>query len=290
MNDTIKKFLFPLSRLLPDKLYLSLAYRYFFGKKIDWDNPKTYNEKLQWIKVYDHNPRYTKLVDKYESKLELEKIIGKEFIVPYYGVWDAYEEIPFEELPQKFVLKCTHDSGSVFIINDKNNINYIELRNKINGAMKKNFYWLCREWPYKNIRPRIIAEYLLEDDQGILDYKVFSFNGKARALFVASDRNNKDTETKFDFYNIDFEPMNIINGHPNSGKVINKPRNFSKMIEIAEVITRGIPQARIDFYEVDSKLYVGEVTMFHWGGFKKFEPDCWDEIFGDWIDLGCLRK
>lgn len=290
MNKIIKNILFPLSKVLPDKIYLTIEYWYFMGEKINWNNPKTYNEKIQWLKINDRNPLYTSLVDKYEVKQYMEQIIGKEYIIPTYGVWDSYEDIPFNELPNEFVLKCTHDSGSVFLIKDKNTINHDELKKTIKKSLNNNFYWFGREWPYKNIKPRIIAEYMLKHNGDILDYKVFSFNGKAKALFVASDRNNKDVETKFDFYNIDFEPLNIINGHPNSGKKLKRPANLKKMIELTELITKGIPQARVDFYEVDKKLYFGEITFFHWSGFKRFEPNYWDEIFGDWIDLNCLNN
>lgn len=288
MNKHIKKILYPISKIVPDKWYLSLEYKYFLGKKLNWNNPKSYNEKLQWLKVYDHNPLYTNLVDKYEVKSYVEKKIGAEYIIPTYGVWDSFEEIPFEKLPDKFVLKCTHDSGSVFLVKNKEEINYKDLRKKINISLKNNFYWFGREWPYKNVKPRIIAEQMLDFNDDILDYKVFSFNGHAKALFVASDRNNKLEETKFDFYDVDFNPLDIINGHPNSGKVIPKPKYLKKMIEISEILTEGIPHARIDFYEVNDKLYFGEITFFHWSGFKKFEPDYWDEVFGNWIDINSL--
>ena len=276
--------------MLPDKMYLSLEYEYFLGKKINWNDPKTYNEKLQWLKIYDRNPLYTKLVDKYEVKHYVEEIIGIEYIIPTYGVWNSFEEIPFDKLPDRFVLKCTHDSGSVFLIKNKAEIDYEDLRGKIDSSLRNNFYWFGREWPYKNVKPRILAEQMLEYEDDILDYKVFSFDGNAKALFVASDRNNKLEETKFDFYDLDFKPLDIINGHPNSGKKIPKPKNLSKMIEIAETLTKGIPHARVDFYEVKDKLYFGEITFFHWSGLKKFEPDYWDEVFGSWIDLGCLCK
>ncbi len=287
MNKFVKSILFPISKILPDKVYLSLAYRHFFHSKINWNDPKTFNEKIQWLKVYDHNPQYITMVDKYEAKKYISKKIGAKYVIPTYGVWDSFKDIPFEKLPEKFVLKCTHDSGSVFIIRNKDDFEWSKLETNISSALKRNFYWFGREWAYKNVKPRIIAEKLLESDD-ILDYKVFAFNGEAKALFVASDRNTPGTETKFNFFDASFHPLDIINGHPISDKTIERPHCFGEMIGIAEKLSEGMPQVRIDFYEVDNRLFVGEITLYHWSGFKRFIPEKWDGIFGRWIDLSCV--
>ena len=171
-----------LFNLYPDKLYLKLKYRLIMGKKLDLINPKTYNEKLQWLKLYDRNPLYSNLVDKYEVRKYIEEKIGEEYLIPLIGVYNSFEEINFEELPEKFVLKCTHDSGSVVVCPNKKILNINETKLNINKALKRNFYYQGREWPYKNVTPRIVCEKML--DSRIIDYKIFCFNGKPEFLYV----------------------------------------------------------------------------------------------------------
>lgn len=271
---------------MPDEKYLRLRYKCIMGKELNLENPITYNEKLQWLKLYDRKPEYTKMVDKYEAKKYVSDIIGNEYIIPTLGVWEKAEDIDFDALPNEFVLKCTHDSGGMVICNDKSQLDIQSTKATLNHFLNRNFYSLHREWPYKNVKPRIIAEKYMVDESGyeLKDYKFFCFDGKVNAMFIATDRNEK-TETCFDFFDRDFNHMPVINGHPNTKKELKKPLGFEKMIELAERLSIGIPQVRIDFYDINGKVYFGEMTFFHWSGLKKFEPEEYDKIFGDWITL-----
>lgn len=272
---------------LSDEAFLKKQFRNVFEYELNLDNPITYNEKLQWLKLYDQNPKYTKLVDKYEVKSIVSEIIGKEHIIPTLGVWDKFEDINFNKLPQQFVLKCTHDSGGLVICRDKSKLDIKKAKRKIEKCLKNNYYIQNREWPYKNVKPRIIAEEYMSDESGedLKDYKFFCFMGKAKAMFIASDRNNSTEETKFDFYDMDFNHLPFINGHPNSKQDIKRPNSLNLMKELAEQLTIELPQARVDFYDINGNVYFGEITFFHWSGFKKFEPKEWDRKFGEWIKL-----
>ena len=286
MQNRSKKIKYSL-RFIPDKLYLQIYYFVKFKKFCNFKNPQTFNEKLQWIKLYDRRPEYTKMVDKFRAKMYVAKIIGKKYIIPTLGVWDKFDEIDFTKLPQQFVLKCTHDSGGLVICKDKNEFNIKKAKKKIEKCLKNDYYMQNREWPYKNVKPRIIAEEYMVDESGyeLKDYKIFCFNGEAKAMFIASDRSNPKEETKFDFYDMNFNHLPFENGHPNSKKEIKKPESLELMTKLAETLSVELPQARIDFYDINGKVYFGEITFFHWSGFKKFEPKEWDEIFGGWIKL-----
>ena len=277
---------------MSDEEILKKKYRLIFKKELDLENPLTYNEKLQWLKLYDHQPIYTRMVDKYEVKPIVEEKIGKEYIIPTYGVWNTFDEIDFDSLPDQFVLKCTHDSGGLVICRDKKTLDMDAARKKINRCLKRNFYYLGREWPYKDVKPRIIAEQYMEDPETseLRDYKFFCFNGTPKALFIATDRQKKGEETKFDFFDMDFNHLDIRNGHENAKIPPAKPVTFEKMKELAGILSEGIPQLRVDFYEVSGQIFFGELTFFHWSGFKPFEPEKWDRIFGDWIDLSIVKK
>lgn len=281
----------------PDKIYLNNKFREVFGRDIDWKDPTTFNEKLQWLKIYDRNPLYTRLVDKYEVRKYIAEKIGEEYLIPCLGVWEQFEDINFDELPDQFVLKCTHDSNSVVVCKDKAVFDIEGARKKLNQHLKMNFYYNAREWPYKNVKPRIIAEQYMEDSQTeeLKDYKIFAFSGKARALFIASDRQNPNEQVKFDFFDVNFQHLDIRQGHPNSAILPDKPSNLKEMISLAEKLSEEFPQVRVDFYECNGKTYFGEMTFFHHSGFVLFDPDKWDAIFGSWIKLpdenrGCNHK
>ena len=275
-----------------DKTYLSIAFKIRMGKRLDLNDPQTYSEKLQWLKIYDRQPQYSEMVDKYKVKDYVASIIGQEYIIPTIGVWDKFEDIDFENLPQQFVLKCTHDSGGLIICRDKNTFNIEKAKRKINKCLKHNFFYAQREWPYKNVVPRIIAEIYMEDekDQELRDYKFFCFNGKVKALFIATERETAGVETKFDFFDENFNYLNFTNGHPNATNPPHKPHQFELMKELAEKLSVNIPQVRVDFYEVNGKVYFGEMTFFHWSGMMPFEPEEWDYKFGSWIKLPDKRE
>ena len=423
-----------LTRFIPDEPYLKMVYRIRMGKKLNLENPQTFNEKLQWLKLYDRKPIYTTMVDKYEAKKYVAGIIGEEYIIPTLGVWNHFDEIDFDKLPDQFVLKCTHDSGGLVIVRDKSKFDKEAAKKKIEKSLKRNFYWKGREWPYKDVKPRIIAEKYMEDkteDQisdykvydfegnpeiiqvdfdrfiehkrnlytkdwdyiegelkypsikdrhdvkpdnlnqmiqaakmlsekitflrtdfylidgklyfgeltlfpesgfenfkpedldreygkciilpggGVLlksdnymlwvhasaaynsdttecsdlkDYKIFTFDGIAKALFVASDRSG-DEETKFDFYDAEFRHLPFTNGHPNAAVPPAKPETFNKMKELSYKLSKDLPHCRVDFYEVNGQTYFGELTFSHWSGLVPFVPDEWDKTFGEWITL-----
>ena len=222
-----------------------------------------------------------------KQKKYVAGIIGDKYIIPTLGIWDSFDEIDFSLLPDQFVLKCTHDSGGLVICKDKSKFDKKAARKKINKSLKRNFYLVGREWPYKNVKPRIIAEEYMEDSrtQDLRDYKIFAFDGVAKALFVATDRQTKDKETSFDFFDMEFRHLPIKNGHPNADIMITKPSTFNEMIKIAEKLSKDIPQLRCDFYEINGRTYFGELTFSHWSGFVPFEPLEWDLKFGSWITL-----
>ena len=288
MNAYLKKCV----NLLPDKAAICLKYYYHFRRFPNLKDPKTYNEKIQWLKLYDHNPIYVQMVDKYEAKKYVEKTLGGHYVVPTYGVWNTFDEIDFCKLPQMFVLKTTHDCGGVFIVKNKDDLNIENCRKFINQHLKCNYFYEGREWPYKKVVPRIIAEkYILDEaTENLKDYKFFAYDGVVRALFVASDRQSDESETKFDFFDREFNHLEIINGHPNSSKGIEKPSNFGLMINLAERLSNGFPHIRVDFYESEGKLFVGELTLYHYSGMVPFVPEEWDYKFGEWLKLPSIIK
>ena len=272
-------------RFLPDDLYIQLNYFAHFKRFCNLKKPVTYNEKLNWLKLHDRNPLYTRIVDKYEAKEYVSAIIGKEYIIPTLGVWEHFDEIDFDKLPNQFVLKCTHDSEGVVIVKDKESLNKSEAKQKIEAALAQNFYYIGREMPYKDIKPRIIAEQYMEDhvDGELRDYKFFCFDGEPKAMFIASER---DTGyVKFDYFDLEFNHLDIKQKYPNSDKKIRKPETFEQMIELSKKLSKGFPHVRVDFYEVDGELYFGELTFYHFSGFMPFQPEKWDRIFGTWINL-----
>ena len=276
-----------LANLLPDKLYLQLLFRRVMGQKLNLDNPQTFNEKLNWLKLYDRKPEYSRMVDKYEAKKYVASIIGEEYIIPTYGVWNTFDDINFELLPNQFVLKCTHDSGSVIICRDKNTFDFDNAKKRINKALKRNLYLLGREWVYKDIKPRIIAEKLMTEKkrESINDYKFFCFDGTPKCLFIATDRHLGDEHVKFDFYDSQFNHLDIVQLHEQSGKEIEKPLSFNEMLILSGLLSKGIPHVRIDFYEINGHPYFGEFTFYHHGGTIPFKTKEWDLILGTWINL-----
>lgn len=272
---------------MEDEKYLKMIYKSAFNKELDLENPKTFNEKMQWLKLNDRKDIYTTMVDKYEVKKYVSDIIGEEYVIPTLGIWNNFDEINFEQLPNQFVLKCTHDSGGLVICKDKSKLDIKKAKKIINKCLKQNYYYKTREWPYKNVKPRIIAEQFVEDnnDKELRDYKFFCFNGEPKLMFIASGRQNPNSETCFDFYDMDFNHLNILNGHPMAKIEIHKPINFEKMKELSRTLSQNIPILRVDFYEVNGKILFGELTFSHWGGIIPFEPEEWDYKIGEWIEI-----
>ncbi len=274
-------------RLFSDKNAISIKFKLLMGYDIDLSTPKTFNEKLQWLKLYDRNPLYTTMVDKYAVKQYVAERIGDEYIIPTLGVWDSFDDIDFTKLPNQFVLKCTHDSGGLAICRDKKTFDKQKAKKKIERSLKKNYYWGGREWPYKDVKPRIIAEQYMEDTktEELRDYKFFCFDGVAKALFIATDRQKEGEEVKFDFYDMEFKHLDFKQGHPNATVSPAKPETFDEMRQLAEKLSKRIPHLRVDFYEVNGKAYFGELTFSHFSGMVPFTPEEWKETFGSWIKL-----
>ena len=275
-------------RWMSDKAYLSLFYRIFWHKKIDWDNPKLFTEKLLWLKLYNQKPEYTDMVDKYEIKRIVSEKIGSEYVIPALGVWDRFGDIDFSKLPNEFILKTTHDSGGFIVCRDKKNFDYKSAEKKLNKYLTRNFYWVGREWPYKNVKPRIIAEPYINSlgKPDSVEYKLTCFNGVAKNITVCrgiahsvlSDRTN-------DNYDRELNHLSWYAYYKNSTKPFTFPKEIYKIIELAERLSEGIPQVRVDFYLVNGQIYFGEMTFFTWGGFIKFTPKEQDRIMGEWIVL-----
>jgi len=274
---------------LPDKAYLRLFYFFTTRRSINFKNPKGYNEKLQWLKVNDRKSEYTRLVDKLSLRDHITEVLGKEYLFDLLGKWESFDEIDFDSLPNQFVLKCNHDSGSTKVIKDKSALtreDMVALKKHFTKRLKRDFFYAGREYPYKGIKPYIMAEKFMIDekdpDKNIEDYKFFCFNGKPKIMFVATDRS---TDCKFDFFDMDFNHLDIVNIHPNSNKKIKKPEKFEEMKEIAEKLSKGMRHVRIDLYEINGRIYFGEYTFFHGGGFQLFHPEEWEIRLGEWIKL-----
>ena len=281
-------FDFILRRLSPyiknDKIYVKLHYFFCMHKRLNLNNPQTFNEKLSWLKINDIHPEYSKLVDKYEVKKYVADKIGEKYIIPTLGIYQQFEDIDFKELPNRFVIKCTHDSQSTIIVKDKNTFDVNKAHQKLNKALKRNWYWPTREYPYKNVEPRIIVEKYMEEESSnsLKDYKFFCFNGVPKMMFIATGR---PINTCFDFYDMDFNHIDLRQGHPNANQTIEKPKGWEKMKELASILSQNFPQVRVDFYDINNNIYFGELTFFHFGGDTNFDPAEWDKIMGDWIVL-----
>ena len=270
---------------LSDKSYLRLSYRIHMGRKLDLNNPKSLTEKIQWLKLYNRNPLYTTLADKCSVKLWVKEKIGKDITIPTLGVWSRFEDIDFSNLPEQFVLKTTHDSGGVKIIKEKSNVNYESLKKWFNRRLKKNMFFWGREFVYKDITPRIIAEPYMEDKKygELRDYKFFCFGGTPRIMYVATER--QKGEAKFDFFDMKYNHLNLLNGHPNATIQPEKPESFELMKEYAAILSKDFPFVRVDFYEINDVPYLGEMTFYHMCGFLGFTPDEWDYKMGEWLVL-----
>lgn len=270
---------------MSDRKYLKMVYFCRMHKKLNLDNPVSFNEKIQWLKLYQHNPQYIKMVDKFEAKKIASVVIGDEYVIPTIGVWDSFDNIDFSTLPNQFVLKCTHDSGGLVICKDKSKLNISDARKKINNCLKRNYYWYGREWPYKNVKPRIIAEPYMEnkDVSELLDYKVFNFNGEPRLIQVDY---NRFKSHKKNLYKPDWSFMNISINYPNDpNHQIEKPAKLDTMLELSRKLSKGLPFVRTDFYCIDEKIFFGEITFFPGSGFMTFDPEKMNTILGKQINL-----
>ena len=273
---------------IPDVPYLKMVYRIKTGKKLNLDNPKTFNEKLNWLKLHDIHPEYTDLVDKVKVREVIKEKLGEEYLIPLLGVWDSFDEIDFDALPDKFVLKCNHDSGSVKVITDKSQIDKSELKKFFDGRLSINPWCLAREYPYKNVKPKILAEKYMEarDGKGINDYKFYCFNGRPVFFLVATGR---FVDKRFDFFDMDYNHLDFYETYKNADTVPEKPACLDEMKRIAEELCNGMTQVRVDLYELNGQVYFGELTFFDSGGYNRFEPQEWDRKIGDMLDLSNVK-
>lgn len=279
----IKTIMF-LSPVLSDKTYTKLLFRYRAGYVLNLNNPRSFNEKLQWLKLYYRKPIMTSLVDKYEVKRYVKEKTNEQYIIPTLGVWHHFDEIDFHKLPNKFVLKTTHDQGGVVICEDKNTFDKDSANKILTKHLKRNFYKIYREWPYKNVLPRIIAEKYIDSEEELVDYKFYCFDGVPKVLFVSSGR--QGGSKVFDFYDIEGNYLDVCRPNTINSKRENIiPENYPLMLEIAEKLSKGFPHLRVDLYNLNGRVYFGELTFFTGSGMKAFIPSKWDYIFGSYIKL-----
>ena len=272
---------------MEDREFLERKFKAVFHRKLNLKNPQTINEKLQWLKLYNRNPKYTQYVDKYLVREYIKETIGEEYLIPLIGVWDNADDIEFDKLPNQFVLKCNHNSGTgMYICKNKENMDCTKVISELKKGLKQDYYLTNREWPYKNVKPRIIAETYIENKEeiGLKDYKFMCFNGKVKCSFVCTNRNSKQG-LSVDFFDLNWKKMPFTRHYPNSGEHINKPINYNQMLQLAEKLAKNIPFVRVDFYEVNRKIYFGELTFYPGAGFEEFSPEKYDRVLGEWLDL-----
>lgn len=271
---------------IPDKMAVSIKYRNHFLTKLNLDNPTTFNEKLQWLKLYDRRPEYTLMVDKYRAKDYVAGIIGKDYIIPTLGKWKAFSDIDFDALPNQFVLKCNHSSGDAVICKDKATFDIESARKKLTDALNKDYYLVSREWPYKNVDRLIIAEEYLEDEvtHDARDYKFFCFDGKVKCFKIDLDRFTGRHANWYDT-NGNILPYGTAAAPPLYDKKIELPDKLDEMMRLAETLSKGLPFIRVDFYYVNKKIYAGELTFYPASGLLPFTDIEWDIIMGQWLKL-----
>ena len=281
--SNVKEFI---GRWLPDKLYVSLKYRCKLHKSINWNKLSSFNEKLQWLKLYDRKPEYTIYVDKYAVRDYIAKTIGEEYLIPLLGVWDTPEEINFDQLPNQFVLKCNHDSGGLCICKDKSSFDIEFSKKKLSKSLTTDYYLGGREWPYKNVPRKIIAEKYMVDESGyeLKDYKIFCFNGEPKIIQVDFDR---FTNHKRNIYDLEWKLLDIEIEYPSAkDHIIEKPKYLDEMLMLARTLSKDIPHVRTDFYCINDKIYFGEMTFYHESGFGEFTPRSADKWLGNKLDIG----
>lgn len=270
---------------LPDDVFISKCFRARMGYDLDLNAPKTFNEKLQWLKLNDRKAIYAMMVDKYEAKQYVASLVGEKYIIPSLGVWDNFSDINFDILPNEFVIKCTHDSGGLIVCRGKKDLDLVKAKSKIEKSLEKNYYTHMREWPYKNVKPRIIAEQFIHngDEENLTVYKVFNFGGIPKVIQVIT--NDKQSDESIDYFDINWNRLNIRQNFPNSKVLPKKPETLSLMLELSAKCSVGFPFLRTDWYEVNGEVKFSEFTLYSDAGFEPFHPAEWDKKLGDWIKL-----
>lgn len=270
---------------MPDEKFLKLRYKKRLGKELNLTAPQTFCEKIQWLKLYNRRPEYSVMVDKYAAKEYVAAVLGKNYITPTIGVWNRFDEIDFDKLPEKFVLKCTHNSGGLLICDGKSAVDWKKGKERIEKALKKNYYFSSREWPYKEVPPRIIAEeYMENNEEGLHDYKVWCFNGKPVYIQYITGRNGKQTYEGF--YDLDWRLQDFSYHNPRMPKPAARPGCLEELIQAAGLLAKNQPFVRTDFYVLeDGSLRFGEITFYPMSGMERWHPEEMDKILGGMIDL-----
>ena len=277
---------------LSDEEFLKKVFPKYMGYPLDLENPKTFSEKLQWLKVNYREPVQTVMVDKHEAKNFIAHRVGDQYIIPTLAVWNSVEDIDFDALPNQFVLKCTHDSGGIVICKDKSSLDREAAKAKLRTSLKRDYSRIAREWPYKEVPRRIIAEEYLSElgSNEILDYKMYCFHGEPKMTVVCSDRFSK-TGTRMNFYDIDWKPMGIHFGHyPPLPTEFPRPETYEEMLRLATELSKDCPFLRVDFYEIKRRLYIGELTFFPGAGLEQFRPISKDYELGEWLHLETVHR
>lgn len=291
-DNLLKKLAYRVNSIIPDQLYLRIKFRMNFGRWPNFNDPQTFNEKLNWLMLYDRNPIYTRMVDKVAAKQHVAAIIGEEYIIPTLGVWDRAEDIDFDSLPDKFVLKANHDSGRVILCHDKSKLDREWAIKEMRESLRRDFYSLTREWPYKNVKPRIIAEAMLENprEESIADFKVHNFNGVPRFILVCRDRFKESGLTE-DFFDTDWNHLDVKRpGHPNAPVLEPRPKVLQKMLELSQQLSKGFPFMRTDFYTIGDKVYFGEITLYPASASVPFVPESFDYQWGAVLDIEGVKE
>lgn len=275
-----------LFRFVPDKIAVSIKYRNHFYKKLDLKNPQTFNEKLQWLKLYDRRPEYTTMVDKYRAKDYIAAVIGEAYIIPTLGVWKSFDEIDFDALPNQFVLKCNHGSGDAVICKDKASFDMESARRKLTAALGEDYYLQSREWVYRDVDRLILAEQYLEDAEtgDARDYKFFCFGGEVKCFKVDLDRFKERHANWYDRDGV-LLPYGTLGAEPLTDREVRLPARLDRMMELAEKLSAGLPFLRVDFYYINGKIYAGELTFYPASGLTPFTDMEWDRIMGGWLKL-----
>lgn len=276
--------------LYTDESFIRKRFERRLGRELNLENPVKYNDKLQWLKLNWYDPLATKAADKYGAREFVTEKIGSEYLNKMYGVYESVDEINLDELPQSFVLKGTHGSGYNIICKDKNKMDWKTEFEKMDRWMHINYFWQNREWVYKDIQPRIISENFLEDSEtdDLRDYKIFCFNGEPKLVQVHLDRFSRH---KRNLYDINWNFIDVENANPNAKDIeIKEPKNLDEMIRLSKILSEGFPHVRVDFYEVNEKIYFGELTFFHGSGVEWFSPEEFEVTMGNWLELPKLEK
>ncbi|ADL33460.1 glycosyl transferase [Butyrivibrio proteoclasticus B316] len=273
---------------MDDEKYLRYRYRCLMRKKLSLERPRSFNEKIQWLKLYDRKPIYNSMVDKYEAKNYVGDLIGEQYIIPTYGVWNNFDEIDFDSLPDQFVIKCTHDSGGIVIVRDKNKFDKEHAKKVIERALNKDFYLIGREWPYKDLEHRIIIEKYIsnrDNDLGLIDYKFYCFNGEPKFLYISAGLEDHD-KARISFVSLEWERLPFYRtDFKQFEQLPEKPTNYEEMIHICKKLAEGIRFIRVDLYEIDNRIYFSELTFHPCSGFMPLNDEKYDLEIGEMLEL-----